>query len=78
MKKPSRVDTRTVFLKGKAFSFILFHHFPILFLHIENLYKVGNGNLLGQLLATPVELVGQAYWLRIRNANDIVLGKRCR
>lgn len=28
-------------------SFILFHHLPILFLHIEHLYKVGDGNLLG-------------------------------
>lgn len=27
--------------------FVLLRHLPILFLHIEHLYKVGNGNLLG-------------------------------
>ena len=27
--------------------FALFYHLPILFLHIERLYKVGDGNLLG-------------------------------
>lgn len=26
---------------------ISLHHLPILFLHIEHLYKVGDGNLLG-------------------------------
>lgn len=27
--------------------FVLLLHLPILFLHIEHLYKVGNGDLLG-------------------------------
>ncbi len=37
-------------LKPSKLLFILFahlRHFPILFLHIEHLYKVGDGNLLG-------------------------------
>lgn len=37
-------------LKPSKLLFILFAHlryFPILFLHIEHLYKVGNGDLLG-------------------------------
>lgn len=37
-------------LKPSKLLFILFAHLrylPILFLHIERLYKVGNGNLLG-------------------------------
>lgn len=29
------------------FALFLLHHLPILFLHIEHLYKVGDGNLLG-------------------------------
>lgn len=35
--------------------FVSLHHLPILFLHIEHLYKVGDGNLLGVLLASLVE-----------------------
>lgn len=70
-------------LKLKPFQhlFILFahlHHLPILFLHIENLYKVGDGDLLGELRAPLVELIGQTYWFRTRNANGIVLGKQNR
>ena len=35
-------------LKPSKLLFALFlHHLPILFLHIEHLYKVGDGNLLG-------------------------------
>ena len=37
-------------LKPSQLLFILFvplHYRPILFLHIEHLYKVGDGNLLG-------------------------------
>ena len=44
----------------------LFYNCLILFLHIENLYKVGQRYLFGQVLASFIELVGYAYWLYIR------------
>ena len=68
-------------LKPSQLLFILFvplYHLPIRLLHIKHLYKVGDGNLLGELLATLVELVGQTYRLRTWDANGIVLGKQYR
>lgn len=42
-------NVRAVLLKLKSFEFfcVFLHYRSILFLHIERLYKVGNGNLLG-------------------------------
>lgn len=45
-------------LKPSQLLFILFvplYHLPIRLLHIKHLYKVGDGNLLGELLASLVE-----------------------
>ena len=58
-------------LKLKTFELLLklfclfgsFRNGFILFLHIKHLYKVGQRNLFGQVLASFIELVGNAYWL---------------
>lgn len=70
-EKPSCVCTGAVSLKCKTFEifFILlisFYHLPILLLHIERFYKVGQRNLFGQGFASFIELVTYAYRLCTR------------
>ena len=81
MKKPSRVSTGAVYLKCKTaeicFCLLLsLYNLPILILHIEGFYKVGQRYFFGQVLAPFIELIGQAYRLGIWYVNSVVFRKQ--
>ena len=62
MKMPLKSKTFELFLIEFVLLY-LFYNCIILFLHIESRYKVGQRYLIRQVLASFIELGGNAYWL---------------